>query len=55
MRRKEYLDQFKKRREKIVRLRDVKKLTWAEIADQMGGVSQTAVLNAYKREKEEGV
>ncbi len=51
MERQKFLDKFKKRRLKIIHLRDVKKLTWIKIAEQMGGVSKTAVMNAYKREK----
>lgn len=53
MKRKDFLDQFKKRRLRIIKLRDINKWTWAEIAEEMGGVSQTAVMNAYKREKGE--
>ena len=53
MKREAFLARFKKRRLKIVHLRDVKKMTWAEIAEVMDGVSQTAVMNAYKREKNE--
>lgn len=51
MKRAEFLDQYKQRRLRIVHLRDVKKLTWREIAEEMDGVSETAVMNAYKREK----
>ena len=51
MKRKEFLQQFKERRLRIIFLRDIEKWTWAEIAQEMGGVSQTAVMNAYKREK----
>jgi len=51
MKRKAFLQQYKSRRLRIIKLRDINKLTWAEIAEEMGGVSQTAVMNAYKREK----
>ena len=54
MDRKKFLDRFQKRRQKIVYLRDTKKMTWLSIALKMGGVSQTAVMRAYKREKENG-
>jgi len=51
MDRKEFLDQFQERRQKIVHLRDVDKLTWKKIALEMDDVSETAVMRAYNREK----
>lgn len=45
-----FLNQFKEERLEIVRLRDEEKWTWRKIAEHYG-VSQTAVMNRYNREK----
>ena len=53
MNRKKYLSDLKKEREKIVTMRDRKKLEWKQIAEILG-VSVTAARRRYLKEKNNG-